>query len=334
MKAVVYTQYGSPDVLRIEEIEKPVPQDDQALVKVYATSINAGDYRMRGGRPLLLRLLTGGLLKPKNTRTGSDLAGRVEAVGKNVKQFRPGDEVFGCRSGAMAEYVCAREGLLAPKPANVTFEQAAAMPVAALTALQGLRCAGDMRCAGDIRPGQKVLIQGASGGVGTFAVQIAKSFGAEVTAVCSTKNLEMARALGADVVIDYTRQDFTRGRERYDLIFAANGYHSLFAYRRSLSPQGVYVCAGGTLPQFFQAMLLGSLLSKNGGKKLGSMGIAEVKQDDLVLLGKMLEAGKIAPLIDRSYALREVVEAFRYVEEKHAQGKVVIRNEFADGGGV
>jgi len=204
------------------------------------------------------------------------------------------------------------------KPANSSFEEAAAVPVAALTALQGIRYAGG------IRPGQKVLIQGASGGVGTFAVQIAKSFGAEVTAVCSPRNLDMARSIGADHVIDYTQEDFTRKWQRYDLIFAVNGYHSLSAYKRALCPQGIYVCAGGTLPQIFQAMLLGSLMSRNGDKKMGSMGIAKVNQEDLVYLGELLEAGKIVPVIDRSYPLSKIAEAFRYVEEVHAQGKVVI----------
>ena len=318
MKAVVYPEYGSPDVLQIEEVEKPTPSENQVLVKVHAASINAADYRMMRANPFLVRLMTGGLLKPKDTRLGSDVAGQVEAVGENVKQFRPGDEVFGCRHGAFAEYVCAREGLLALKPANSSFEEAAAVPVAALTALQGIRYAGG------IRPGQKVLIQGASGGVGTFAVQLAKSFGAEVTAVCSTRNLDMARSIGADHVIDYTREDFTRNRQRYDLIFAANGYHSLSAYKRALSPQGIYVCAGGTMPQFFQAMLLGSLMSRNGGKKMCFMGIAKVNQEDLVFLAEHLKVVKIVPVIDRSYPLSEVAEAFRYVEDTHAQGKVVI----------
>ncbi|MCI0575106.1 MAG: NAD(P)-dependent alcohol dehydrogenase [Chloroflexi bacterium] len=318
MKAVVYTEYGPPDVLKIEEIEKPRPDENQVLIKVQAASINAGDYRVRGGKPFLIRLAAGGVLRPKDPRLGSDVAGRVEAVGENVTQFRPGDEVFGCRNGAFAEYVCAREGALVLKPANLSFAEAAAVPVAALTALQGIRYAGG------IRPGQKVLIQGASGGVGTFAVQLAKSFGAEVTAVCSTRNLDMVRSIGADHVIDYTQEDFTRNRQHYDLIFAVNGYHSLLAYKRALNPQGIYVCAGGTLPQFFQAMLLGSLMSRKGGKKMGSMGIAKVNQEDLVYLGELLEAGKIVPVIDRSYPLSEIVEAFRYVEEEHTQGKVVI----------
>jgi len=321
MKAIVCEKYGLPDVLKIVEVEKPAPKENQVLIKVHAASINAGDYRVRTGKPFLLRLMTGGLQKPKDSRVGSDVAGRVEAVGENVKQFQPGDEVFGCAKGAFAEYVLAREAYLALKPANRSFEEAAAVPVAALTALQGLRDAGG------IRSGQKVLIQGASGGVGMFAVQLAKSFGAEVTAVCSPRNLDMARSIGADHVIDYTQEDFTRSRQRYDLILAVNGYHSLSAYQRALSPQGIYVCAGGTLPQFFQAILLGSLMSRNGGKKLGSMGIAKVNQEDLVYLGQLLEAGKIAPVIDRSYPLSEIVQAFRYVEEKHAQGKVAITVE-------
>jgi NADPH:quinone reductase-like Zn-dependent oxidoreductase len=318
MKAVVYTEYGPPDVLKNDEVEKPTPQDKQVLIKVHAASINAGDYRVRTGQPLVLRPMMGGLLKPKNPRVGSDVAGRIEAVGESVKQFRPGDEVFGCAKGAFAEYVLAREAYLALKPANISFEQAAAVPVAALTALQGIRFAGG------IRPRQKVLIQGASGGVGTFAVQLAKYYGAEVIAVCSTRNLDMARSIGADHVIDYTQEDFTRNQQCYDLILAVNGYHSLSAYKRALSPQGIYVCAGGTLPQIFQAMLLGSLMSRNGAKKMGNMGIAKVIQEDLVTLGELLEDGRIVPVIDRSYPLSEIVEAFRYVEEVHAQGKVVI----------
>ena len=318
MKAVIYTKYGPPDVLQIEEIEKPTPNENQVLVKVHASSVNAGDYRVMRARPFLLRLMIGGLLKPKNTCLGSDVAGAVEAVGENVKQFQPGDETFGCRSGAFAEYVTAREGLLTLKPSNISFEQAAAVPVAALTALQGLRDAGK------VQAGQKVLIQGASGGVGTFAVQLAKYFGTEVTAVCSTRNLDMALSIGADHVIDYTREDFTRGKQRYDLILAVNGYHSLPAYKRALSPQGMYVCTGGTLPQFFEAMLLGSLMSRKGGRKMGSMGIAKVNREDLVFLAELLRSGKIAPVIDRSYPLSEIAEAVRYVEDVHAQGKVVI----------
>jgi len=319
MKAITYTEYGSPKVLRTEEIEKPTPNENQVLVKVHSTSINAQDYRVRNGKPFVMRLMIGSLLRPKNTRVGTDFAGRVEAVGTSVKQFKPGDEVFGCARGAFAEYVCARKDMLTLKPANVSCEQAASAPVAGLTALQAIRYTGG------IKPGQKVLIQGASGGVGMYVVQIAKEFGAEVTAVCSPRNLEMARSIGADHVIDYTKEDFTRNTQHYDLIIAINGYHSIFAYRRALKPQGTYVSAGGTLLQFFQAMLLGSLLSKDGGRKMSSMGIAEVKQDDLTMLAKLLEAGKITPYIDRQYPLNEIVKAFQYVEEKHAQGKVMVQ---------
>ncbi len=318
MKAILQTKYGPPDVLQLKEVEIPTPKGNQVLVKVYAASVNAVEYRVMRANPFPLRLMIGGLLRPKEPRFGTDVAGRVEAVGENVKQFQPGDEVFGCAKGAFAEYVLAREAYLALKPTNRSFEEAAAVPVAALTALQGLRDGGG------IQPGQKVLIQGSSGGVGTFAVQLAKFFGANVTAVCSTKNLDMVRSLGADHVIDYTKEDFTRNRQRYDLILAVNGYHSLFAYKRALNPQGIYVCVGGTMPQIFQGMLLGSLIFRNGDKKIGSIGMAKVNQTDLVYLAELLEAGKIVPLIDRCYPLSEVPEAIRYIEEEHARGKVVI----------
>jgi len=321
MKAVVYHEYGSPDVLRLAEVEKPAPKENQVLIKVHAASVNAGDWRGMRADPFFIRLMGGGLLRPKDPRLGGDVAGRVEAVGENVKLFRLGDEVFGCAHGSFAEYALAREAYLALKPANISFEEAAAVPVATLTALQGLRDAGG------IRSGQKVLIQGASGGVGTFAVQLAKSFGTEVTAVCSTKNLDMVRSIGADHIIDYSKEDFTRNRQHYDMILAVNGYYSISAYKRALNPQGIYICAGGTMPQFFQAMLLGSLMSRNGDKKMGSMGIAKVNQKDLVYLGELLEAGKIAPVIDTRYPLSEIAEAIRYVEEKHARGKVVITVE-------
>jgi NADPH:quinone reductase-like Zn-dependent oxidoreductase len=318
MIAIVYHRYGPPEVLQLEEMEIPTPKEHQVLVKVIASSINAGDYRLRPGKPVLMRLMAGGLRRPKDPRLGSDLAGVVEAVGEQVAQFQPGDEVFGCGHGSFAEYALARESYLAPKPATITFEEAAAMPVAALTALQGLRDAGG------IQPGQRVLIQGASGGVGLFAVQLAKAFGAEVTAVCSPRNLELARSSGGDHLIDYTQEDFTRRPERYDLIYAVNGYHPLGAYKRILAPQGVYVCAGGTLPQIFQAMLLGKLYSEKGGRTLKMMGIAKVVQADLLTLGEFLQAGKLSPFIDRRYPLDEIVAAFRYVEDTHAQGKVVI----------
>jgi NADPH:quinone reductase-like Zn-dependent oxidoreductase len=267
----------------------------------------------------LVRLMGGGVIKPKYTRLGADVAGRVEAVGSQVKGLKPGDEVFGdvYGHGSFAEYACGPEGSLALKPANLTFEQAAAVPVAGLTALQGLRDVGK------IQAGQKVLIQGAAGGVGTFAVQIAKAFGAEVTAVCSTRNLEQARSLGADIGIDYTKEDFTQNGQQYDLILAANGYHPLSAYKRALAPQGKYVMAGGTPGQIFQAMLLGPGYSRKGGKSMGGVS-AKTNRDDLITLKEMLEAGIIRPAIDRRYPLSETAEALRYLGTGHARAKVVI----------
>ena len=320
MKAIVYHTYGSPDVLKLQEVQKPVPQDDEVLVKVHAASVNAGDWHLLRGVPFLVRLVSG-VLKPKNTILGADIAGRVEAVGRNVTQFQPDDEVFGdlsgCGFGGFAEYVCARENALALKPANLSFEEAAAVPSAGVTALQGLREKGQ------IQPGQKVLINGASGGVGTFAVQIAKSFGAEVTGVCSTRNVDMVRSIGADQVIDYTQEDFTKNEQRYDLIFAANGYHPISAYKRALSPKGMYVMTGGSGAQMFQAMLLGPWISMTGSKKMGNL-LKKSNQKDLALIKELLEASKVVPVIDRRYPLREVAEALRYVEAGHAQGKVVI----------
>ena len=317
MKAIVYYKYGSPDVLKCEEIEKPVAGDDEVLIKVCAASVNPLDWHFMRGKPLPVRL-TGGLIAPKQKVLGCDIAGRVEAVGRNVRQFQPGDEVFGAKSlGGFAEYVCVIEDRLALKPANISFEAAAAVPVAAITALLGLREKGR------IQQGHKVLVDGASGGVGTFAVQIAKSFGAEVTAVCSTRNVDIARSIGADHVIDYTLQDFTRNGQRYDLIFAANAYHSIFDYRRALSQDGIYVMAGGGGVQIVQALMLGPLLSLIGNKKICFVG-AKVKKKDLVFLKDLLEAGKVVPVIDRRYPFSEVAEALRYLEEGHAQGKVVV----------
>ena len=321
MKAIVYTQYGSPDVLHLDEVEKPTCRDDEVLVKIHAASVNAADWHLLTADIFLVRLMTGGVLKPKNTILGAAVAGRVEAVGRSVKQFQPGDVVFGdvlaYGSGSFAEYVSAPESALAPKPADLSFEQAAAAPLAAITALQGLRDKGQ------IRPGQKVLIQGASGGVGTFAVQIAKSFGAEVTAVCSTRNADQARSLGADHVIDYTREDFTQNGHRYDLILAANGYHPISDYKRALTPQGIYVMAGGSAAQIFEAMLLGSWMSVKGDKKMGGVS-AKSSQKDLLILKDLLEAGKVVPVIDRSYPLSETAEALRYLGSGHARGKIVI----------
>ena len=321
MKAVVRTQYGSPDVLQLTDVAKPVPKDDEVLVKIHAASANAMDWRMLRGKPAFARIMIGGLLVPKHRILGGDIAGRVEAVGSNVKEFRPGDDVFGAIGvGGFAEYACATEDRLAPKPANRSFEQAAAMPVAALTALQGLRDNGR------IKAGQRVVIDGASGGVGTFALQIAKAFGAEVTAVCSTSSMATARSLGADHVIDYMQQDFTKDAQRYDLIFAANAHHSIFAYRRALSPDGIYVMAGGGGPQILQGMLLGPLLSKIGRRKMGIV-MAKRNKQDLLVLRDLLEAGKITPVIDRRYPLSGVAEALRYLEARHAKGKVVITIE-------
>ncbi len=321
MKAIVHTKYGPPDVLELKEVEKPIPNDNEVLVKIHAASVNAADWHIVRGKPFLMRLMGFGLIKPKNKIPGADMAGRVEAVGRNVKQFQPSDEVFGDLAkfglGAFAEYVCAHENALALKPANISFEEAAAVPLAAVTALQGLRDKGQ------IQPGQKVLINGASGGVGTFAVQIAKSFGAEVTGVCSTRNLDMVRSIGADQVIDYTREDFTQNGQRYDLILAANGYHSISDYKRALSPEGTYVVTGGSMAQLFQAMLLGPWISMTGSKKMGSLSM-RINQEDLVFMKELLEAGKVKPVIDRRYKLSEVAEALRYLEEGHARGKVVI----------
>lgn len=317
MKAIVYTKYGPPDVLQLKEVAKPVPKDNQVLVRVHAASANALDWRPFTLPSIFVRLVGGGLLKPKNTSMGVDVAGQVEAVGRNVKQFQPGAEVFGVAKGAFAEYVCAAENKLALKPANLSFEAAAAVPIAAFTALQGLRDKGR------IQPGQKVLIYGASGGVGTFAVQIAKAFGAEVTAVCSTRNLDVARSIGADHVIDYTKEDFAQNGQRYDLIIAANGYHPILGYRRSLGPSGVCVVLGGSMAQIFQGLLLGPLVSRIGSKKMGNM-LAHSNQKDLVVMRELLEAGKVVPVIDRCYPLSEVAEAIRYLVQEHARGKVVI----------
>jgi NADPH:quinone reductase-like Zn-dependent oxidoreductase len=320
MRAIVYRTYGSPDVLELKEVEKPTPRDDEVLVKVYAASVNALDWHLLSADIFLVRL-NSGLLKPKHQILGADVAGRVEAVGRDVKQFQPGDEVFGdifdSGLGGFAEYACTGENALVLKPAKMTFEEVAAVPVAALTALQGLRDKGQ------IQPGQKVLINGASGGVGTFAVQIAKAFGAEVTAVCSTRNVDIVRSLGADQVIDYTKEDFTKKGKQYDLILAVNGYHPILAYKRALSPKGRYVMSGGSLAQLFQAIALGPVISMTGSQKMGNF-LAKANQKDLAFIKELLEAGKIVPVIDKHYSLSEVAEAFRYFGEGHAKGKVII----------
>ncbi|HEY3368220.1 MAG TPA: NAD(P)-dependent alcohol dehydrogenase [Symbiobacteriaceae bacterium] len=320
MKAIVNQKYGSPDVLELKEVEKPAPNDDEVLIKVHAASLNAADWHLLRADPFPVRLESG-LLEPKRKVLGADVAGRVEAVGRNVKQFQPGDEVFGdisgCGFGGFAEYVCASENALVLKPANLSFEEAAAVPMAAVTALQALRDKGQ------IQSGQKVLINGASGGVGTFAVQIAKSFGAEVTGVCSTGKMEIVRSIGADQVIDYTKEDFTQTGQRYDLILAANGYRSISHYKRALSPKGIYVMTGGSTAQMFQAMLLGPVMSMIGSNKMGSM-LARPSQTDLAFIRELVEAGKVVPVIDRHYMLSKVPDALRYLEEGHARGKIVI----------
>src|SRR5437870_1046481 len=322
MKAIVYRNYGSPDVLRLEEIEKPTAGDDEILIKVRAAAVNPLDLLFRG-TSYMVRMITG-LRKPKDTRLGVDVAGQVEAVGRNVTQFKLGDAVFGTCKGAFAEYVCTSESALVLKPDNVTFEQAASVPIAAITALQGLRLGG-LGDKGQIQAKQKVLINGASGGVGTFAVQIAKSLGAEVTGVCSTRNVDMVRSIGADQVIDYTQEDFTKNGQRYDLIFDAVGNRSVSDYKRALSPNGICAVAGfTTLPHLFQVLVLGSWVSRTGSKKIGQMETANPNKKDLLFIKELLEAGKVVPVIDRRYPLREVPEAIRYLEEGHAKGKVVI----------
>jgi 2-desacetyl-2-hydroxyethyl bacteriochlorophyllide A dehydrogenase len=314
MKAVVYTKFGSPDVLQLKEIEKPVPKDNEILIKVQAASLNQYDLHYITGTPFFIRLAGAGLIKPKHTIPGADIAGQVEAVGNSVKQFKPGDEVFGEGSfGGFAEYVCVPENRFVLKPSNLTHEEAAAVPMAALTALQGLRDKGK------IQRGQKVLINGASGGVGTFAVQIAKLFGAEVTAVCSTTKMDFVRSIGADYVIDYTRDDVTKNGQQYDLIFDIAAYRSILNYKRVLSPRGIYVLAGGSMARIFQLMLI----SKTGSKNMGLM-VANINQKDLLLLKEYLEAGKVKPFIDRRYSLNEVADALWYLKKGHARGKVVI----------
>jgi NADPH:quinone reductase-like Zn-dependent oxidoreductase len=319
MKAVLCGKYGSPDVLRLEEVEKPTPKENEVLIRVCAASVNPLDWHRMRGSPFLVRLGEG-LSRPENRRLGADLAGRVEAVGGNVKEFRPGDEVFGVCTGSFGEYVCtAQIQELAPKPANTTFEAAAAVPVGAITALQGLRDAGK------IHAGQKVLINGASGGVGTFAVQIAKSFETEVTGVCSTRNLEMVRSIGADHVIDYTREDFTRNGQSYDLIYDAVANHSLADLRRALSPRGTCVVTGfNGMSRLFEHMILGPLTSRVGHKRVGMQSVATPNRKDLVFVKELIEAGKIVPVIDRRYSLSETGEAIRYLETGHARGKVVV----------
>jgi NADPH:quinone reductase-like Zn-dependent oxidoreductase len=326
MKAIVYCDYGVPN-LKFQEIEKPTPADDQVLVKVRAASVNPLDWHFVEGTPYVMRAMGVGLRKPKDTRLGVDFAGTVEAVGKNVTKFKPGDEVFGGRTGSFADYVCVRESrAVALKPANITFEQAASVPIAAVTALQALRDKAQ------VQAGQRVLINGASGGVGTFAVQIAKSYGADVTGVCSTRNLDMVRSLGADHVIDYTKEDFTKTDQLYDVIIDNVGNRSLSECRRALKPKGIVVLIGGgganeqgiigPMAKPIKAMLVSPFVSQ----KIGML-LAELNHDDLAFLAELMQSGKVKPVIDRTYKLSEVPEAIKYLEQGHARGKVVIAAE-------
>jgi NADPH:quinone reductase-like Zn-dependent oxidoreductase len=321
MKAIVYRNYGRPDVLRLEEVNKPIPADDEILIKVHAVSVNRSDWESLTGKPLYARL--GGLLKPHQHILGSDIAGRVEMVGRNNREFQPGDDVFGETAGywgGFAEYVCARGDILALKPAGMTFEEAAAIPQAGVIALQGIRDKGQ------VQPGQKVLINGAGGGAGTFAIQLAKSYGAEVTGVDNTGKLDFMRSLGADHVIDYTREDFTKSGQQYDLILDLVAQRSVFACKRALRPNGNYFMVGGSVATMFQALLLGSRIGRAEGQSLRLL-VVQRSREALVSITELCEAGKIVPAIDRRYPLREVPEALRYLGEGRAKGKVVITLE-------
>jgi len=322
MKAIICTKYGSPDVLQLQEVAKPALKDDEVLIKIHAASINSRDWRMMRAKPFFIRLMPGGFLQPKNKILGTDVAGRVEAVGRSVRQFKPGDDVFGylpsaTGRGTFAEYVCANENAITLKPVNLTFEQAAAVPLAAMIALQALRDNGNLQ------PGQKILINGASGGVGTFAVQIAKAFGAEVTAVCSTRNLEMVLSIGADHVIDYKKEDFTQNGQQYDLILAVNGYHPLSDYLHALKPEGTYVVTGGSMFQLFQAASNRKKVTKTESQKIYIASLVQ-SQKDLIFIKELLESRKIKPVIDGCYPLSKTPEAFWYFEKEHPKGKVVI----------
>jgi NADPH:quinone reductase-like Zn-dependent oxidoreductase len=320
MKAIISEKYGSPEVLKLAEIDKPVPEDDQVLVKIHAASINFGNLVLLKGEPFLARFAFG-LFKPNHLIPGGDMAGVVEAAGINIKKFKPGDKVFGDLSGSgwgsLAEYAAVPESSLALMPAGLSFTEAAAVPMAAVTALQSLRDKGN------IQKGQKVMIYGASGGVGTFAVQIAKSFGAEVTGVCSTENIDMLKSLGADQYIDYKKTDFTVHNDQYDLILGVNGSISIRTYRRALRPDGQFVHVGGSGKQMFQALMMGPWASLTGKQKVGSF-LQRQNQNDLMFVAKLIEEGKVRPILDRTYSLEDVQEAFRYFAEGHARGKVVI----------
>lgn len=331
MRAIVATKYGSPDVLQLQEVAKPAPKEAEALVKIHAASLNAADFEfLRGSWSARI----GGPFRPMHKIPGTDIAGRIEAVDRNVKHFQPGDEIWGDLSllgyGAWAEYVCVPENALRLKPVSMTFEQAAATPTAAVVALQNLRGIGSTSAGlflsnkGQIQPGQKVLINGAGGGVGTFALQIAKSFGAELTGVDGPAKLELLRSLGAEHVIDYTREDFTKNGQLYDLILDVVAGRTIFAYKRALSRAGTFVLVGGSLGTILQAFLLGPLISKNGSQKMGPVMWKPNDQEDLTILEELFKAGKVKPVIDKCYPLDEVPDALRHLEEGHAKGKVVI----------
>jgi NADPH:quinone reductase-like Zn-dependent oxidoreductase len=318
MKAIVYTKYGPPELLELKEVAKPTPKDDEVLIKVRAASVNRSDWEGLRGKPLYARI--GGLLKPRQQILGSDIAGRVEMAGRNVRRFQPGDEVFGDilpRLGGFAEYVCARESVLALKPPSMTFEQVAAIPQAAVIALQGIRDKGQ------VQPGQKVLINGAGGGAGTFAVQLAKFYGAEVSGVDNTGKLDFMRSLGADHVIDYAREDFTKNGKQYDLILDIVAHRSVFAYKRALRANGSYFLAGGSVATMLQVLLLGPWISMIESKKMRVLAVRP-NTEDVDFMTELIEAGKVRPVIDKTYALSEVSEAIGYVGEGHARGKVVI----------
>jgi len=319
LKAIIRTKYGSPDVLELREIDKPAPTENQVLVRVQAASVNPLDWHVLRGEPFLVRLMGFGFLKPKHQILGADMAGQVEAVGRRITRFKVGDEVFGSGMGGFAKYACLSENTMAHKPANLTFEQAATVPVAGLTALQALRDHGR------IQAGYDVLINGASGGVGTFAVQIAKALGAHVTGVCSERNLEMVRSIGADHVIDYTKEDFWRSGKRYDLIVDNAAFHSISKPLRALKPTGIYVGVGGSssTARILLSLIINPLISKIKGRKVVSF-MTNMNWTDLALLKELLEAGKIVPVIDRKYSLSDAPQAIRYVEEGHTRGKVVL----------
>lgn len=319
MKAMVFRRYGSPDVIEMIDVDKPTPNEHQVLVKIHAAAVNPLDWHRMRGEPFVARMGEG-YLRPKDPRLGADIAGVVEAVGSRVTEFKPGDAVFGTvGAGGFAEYRCAQEKFFALKPANVSFEEAACAPVVGFTALQGLRDFGY------IQAGHKVLINGAGGGIGTFAVQLAVSYGAEVTGVCSTGKLDMVRSIGASHVVDYTREDFTRSGQQYDLIYDTVGNRSVFDYRRALSPQGICVIAGFTrFARLFQHIILGKLTSRSGGKKVGFMGISKADKQDLLIIKELLETGKVKPVIDRCYPFSQTAEAVRYLEQGHASGKVIV----------